>query len=184
MPEGNFVFENKWKKVKPVVAGFFYRRGCPRDDTLDLIQETGIAAWKNYESLDGDFKAWVIGIAKNIYKRYLRDQKRNPGTDPETAILDESPGPEENTITNFMLAHCLSELDEIDRKCLVLHDFHGYKFKEIGEKLGISRSNAHYHIERARKHLQNRFPELMMTKQDGREKYERVKHIQGLPHLN
>ena len=154
-------FEREWRGIEPKLAGFFFRKGCPRDDIDDLVQETALRSWTNYSSLKSDFASWVWGIAKHVFYDYIRKRKKVSELEEEDEITDTAPDPGTRTISKVLLKQCLKKLDPLDRKCLILHDSAGKNLKEISEELGISLSNAHYHVDKARKILQESFPELV-----------------------
>ncbi len=154
-------FEESWHAVEPKLNGYFYRKGCSREDTLDLVQETAVRAWQNFHTLKGNFKPWVFGIAKFVFFDYLRKKKRVDEIEDESVIEDLKQDPGKSALNAQLIRQCLDELDPLDRQCLILHDLEGYNFDEISGMLGISLSNAHYHDDKARKYLRERFPELV-----------------------
>jgi RNA polymerase sigma-70 factor, ECF subfamily len=154
-------FEREWRVIEPKLAGFFFRKGCPREDIDDLVQETALRSWANFFTLKSDYDSWVWGIARHVFYDYVRKRKRMPEMDLEDQIIDTAPDPGSKTITKMLLKACMKKLDPLDRKCLMLHDYTGKNLKEISEMLGISLSNVHYHVDKARKILQETFPELV-----------------------
>ena len=158
-------FERSWRNCEDSLTGYFYRKGCPEEDTKDLMQETAMRGWKNFSSLKGEFKPWIFTIAKRTFIDYLR--KRKPTSEiVDNVVVDSRPGPSQHAITKSLLSQCLKVLDPIDRKCLTLHDFEGLNFEKIGEMLGISTSNAHYHANKARSGLRESFPDLLHRRPD------------------
>lgn len=184
MPDDTNSFEIQWCAVREKVAAYFFRKGCSAEDTQDLVQETAMGAWRNYSSLKGDFNAWIFGIAKNTFNNYLRDRKRKNVVEDEDGVIETNASPEHRTIAKILMKQCLIQLNPIDRKCLVLHDYLGKKYEEISEILGISRSNAHYHVEKARDYLRKRYPELLIRTKGEVCNYEESGYIQGLHILN
>lgn len=160
------VFEACWQDVERKIAGYFYRKGCPEEDARDLCQETAMRAWAKRSSNKGDFNPWVFRIARFVFLEYLRSKRDITDVEP----VDKHPGPDRIASAKSLVSECLSMLDEKRRSCLVLHDHDGLGFKEIGDKLGISTSNAHYQVETARKHLRDKFPELVVKSREEVEK--------------
>lgn len=156
-------FENRWFAVEKKLAGYFYRKGADRDDIRDLVQETAVRACEHYHTLRGEFQPWIFGIARHVYLEYLRKCRNRYDADPAVPVSDNSSNPERNSISRKLLADCLDRLETLHRQCLVLHDHDGFTFQEISEKLGIPRSNVHYHVESARKILKKEFPELIIS---------------------
>ena len=167
-----------------MVAGYFFRKGCPEEDVRDLVQETGLQAWRSYSQLQGDFKSWSFGIARNTFSAYLRKRSRELEIVEESLIADSRGNPEKIVLANILMDQCLGELTKKERECLVLHDYHGHNYKKIAEMLGISLSNAHYHVEKARSYLQEKYPELVVMTEKIVGEYDEERRIQGLPVLN
>jgi RNA polymerase sigma factor (sigma-70 family) len=184
VPDDTNSFEIHWFRVRDKVAGYFFRKGCSVEDTQDLVQETAMGAWRNYSTLKGDFNAWIFGIAKNTFNSYVRNKKLENIVEDEAEILETDASPEHRAIAKILMKQCLTRLNPIDRKSLVLHDFYGKKYEEISAILGISRSNAHYHVEKARDYIRKRYPELVIRIKDEVCDYEESGYIQGLHILN
>ena len=75
MPE----FEELLQAELPALERFVkFRIGSARD-AEDVLQETCLAAWRNYGSLrdQSSFKPWLLGIARNKCKDYFREQAEN-----------------------------------------------------------------------------------------------------------
>jgi len=155
--EGHRIFEKSWAAVVGRMEGYFYRNECPPDDVKDLLQETASRAWKNFHTLKGDFEPWVFCIAKYTYIDYIEERKRRKSGTVNVDPVSSSSETEDHLIKHILLRQCLEGLDPLDRNCLILHDSEGYDFKKISEKLGISRSNAHYHVDKARNELREKF---------------------------
>ena len=74
MPE----FEDLLQTELPALERFVkFRIGSARD-AEDVLQETCLAAWRNFDSLrdKGSFKPWLLGIARNKCNDYFREQAR------------------------------------------------------------------------------------------------------------
>jgi len=157
--EESRIFEKEWRSIEPKLAGFFFRKGCPQQDIDDLVQETVIRSWTNFPLVKSDLNSWVWGIARLVYLEYLKKRRGEAGFTEGTEIVDIDPNSSYETISKSTMSKSLQELDPIDRKCLILHDSGGKNFSEISKMLGISSSNVHYHVDRARTILRESFPE-------------------------
>ena len=159
-------FETEWRKMEAKLAGYFFRKGCPEEDVEDLVQETAYRSYKNFSTLIGDFSFWVWGIASHVFLDYLRKQRKTNELDEENEPSNvQDPG--NRTISRVLMEACLKLLDPIDRKCLILHDLGGKNLEEISKILGISVSNAHYHVKKARTTIREYFPELVQEGKAG-----------------
>jgi RNA polymerase sigma factor (sigma-70 family) len=171
MTESATEFERRWNSVNTRISAYFYRNGCPQEDVRDLTQEVAYRAFRSYPTLQGDFQAWIHTITRRVFADYVRTRKQVFQVESEEEIRDPKSDPGTVIVMRELLAQCLQELDPKERECLYCYDVLGWKYEEIGEKLGISRSNAHYHVENARKRLRAIFPELAqeygVKKKDG-----------------
>jgi RNA polymerase sigma-70 factor (ECF subfamily) len=154
-PYGNF--EDLWRSLEKRLQGYFYRKGCSAHNCEDLVQETALRAWCGFATLRSDFGCWVFGIAKFTLFAHLRKLQRISILNMKIAEDFSSEDLGTSIISRVHMESCLRDLDPRDRDCLFLHDYEGCTFKEIAEKMGISVSNAHYHVKRAREFVRERF---------------------------
>jgi RNA polymerase sigma factor (sigma-70 family) len=159
-------FEKSWAGIEKRLGVLFYRRGCPPEDIKDLLQETVRRAWEHRNNLKGNFDPWAYGIARNVLREYLDKINHSVfrGDSPDTYIQHDEP--DEQTLIRVMVQQSLQELDEIGRKCVTLHYLEGHSFEKIAEILGISLSNAHYHVDKACKELRKRFAGNLRQRKD------------------
>jgi RNA polymerase sigma factor (sigma-70 family) len=153
-------FETKWSDVKDRLPGLFWRLGVPEIDIPDLVSEAGYQAFiakDNFRS-DGDFNNWVFGIAKNVQRRYWRNQAR-VSRQFDGAVTDflvhTSGSIDEVTIEKAAIDHCIKELSDIGREILFLRALQGYKYREISEKVGKPVSWVARHYEKTREALRD-----------------------------
>jgi RNA polymerase sigma-70 factor (ECF subfamily) len=135
--------------------------------SLDLVQETFIAAVRHIGSLrdDAKFGSWLFGIAHQKCIQRWRKQSR------EEILLDEIPesadefegGPDDLLIrqeqeTEFM--ELLNQLPLPQRSVLLLHFVEGFSIEEIagitGTAAGTVKSRLHYAKKSLRKLLEEK----------------------------
>jgi RNA polymerase sigma-70 factor (ECF subfamily) len=98
---------------------------------------------------DEHMKAWLIRIAVNLSKNFLRDNKRRSGEE-----LDENiPYLEENE-DNGLLSYVL-KLPEKYRIPIHLFYYEGYSVNEISDILGIPQGTVKIHLKRGREKLKS-----------------------------
>jgi RNA polymerase sigma-70 factor (ECF subfamily) len=112
------------------------------DSTLaqDITQEAMLKAVLNIKKFkpEAKFSSWLIKIATNQYRDNLRKNKN-------TEIIDESmeckdTGPEEMALGNIGYKEIIDVLQGLNyekRIVFILKHYHGYKYEEIAEILGI-----------------------------------------------
>lgn len=128
-----------------------------REEALDVLQETYLAAVKGLSRYKGtgSLESWLCGIAlrraRDWKRRMLRKFKKTDSMEdahPVEEIIPQ-PDPEEKR----RLHAALNTLPERQRSAVLLHEWLGYSFGEIGEILGISEATARVHSFRARETL-------------------------------
>ncbi len=115
----------------------------------DIVQETFLKVWKKFSSFrrSGNFKAWLLGIARNAAIDHLRKQKypayseisESSASTPEEFLLDDKPLQDEildRAKTSEALVKVITKLPIRDREILSLHYENDLTFDEIGKILG------------------------------------------------
>lgn len=144
----------------------------------DLVQEAMEAALRHASSFAGQstLKTWVFAILKNRIIDYFRQAKRTvtmsslveDGEDWQERLdtmFNERggwrdglrpaawPNPEESMQTRqfwIVFEACLDHLPANTSRVFMMREFLGFESKEICEQLGISTSNCHVILHRAR----------------------------------
>ncbi len=128
-----------------------------RDEALDVLQDTYASAVKGIGGYrgDGSLEAWLAGIAL----RRARDWKRRfLGRFKQTDTLEGDPVPDQglpqpDPDQRRRLRQALAKLPQRQRSAVLLHEWMGYSFREVGEALGVSEATARVHAFRAREAL-------------------------------
>ena len=118
-----------------------------------------MAAVKNLDSYrgEGSLESWLCGIAlrraRDWKRRFLRKLK---STDPlENQELEATGGARPDLAV--MIRRGLAELPARQREAVLLHEYMGYSFPEVGALLGIGESTARVHAHRGREALKKKF---------------------------
>lgn len=130
-------------------------------DAEDACQDAFLRALERLDRLRQPerFSAWLLQIVRNR-ARNLRSYRRVRSVLPleeVRAASDEDTGREaESEELRRELKSALSELSEIQREVVLLHDLEGWKHREIGELLGLSEGMSRQHLMSARRLLRER----------------------------
>jgi len=151
--EEYYQFESSWRGVEKKIGGIYYLKGCCGADLEDLLQETAKRAWENRISRKGDFEPWIFGIALNVFREFISRKTRKTSLTSKISNENKITPIEDKPLISVLINQILSELDEKERNCIVLYYFEEQSFEKIGERLGISTSNAHYNVEKALKRI-------------------------------
>jgi RNA polymerase sigma factor (sigma-70 family) len=128
-----------------------------RDEALDVLQETYVGAVKGIARYrgEGSLEAWLAGIAlrrardwkRKLLGRFKRTDSWEDVPRPEQVL--PQPDPEEGR----RLRQALARLPERQRSAVLLHEWLGYSYREVGDALGIGEATARVHAHRAREAL-------------------------------
>ena len=120
----------------------------------DILQETMLKAVLNINKFTphAKFSTWLIKIATNTYKDFLR--KNKPSELIEETLESPEGGPENLTIAKVAYKEIMGILLSLPyekRAVFILKHYQGYKYEEISEILncpiGTVRSRLHYCIK-------------------------------------
>ncbi len=156
-------FEELYRRYHHRVAA--YVRGMVRDDARaeDLAQDAFFSALRRTRATDAPiaFKPWIFEIARNA----AIDHWRRTGRAEEVSVdaqgllrrssrsrLAAAPPPETAVINREHLGHlrgALDELPEVQTQVCVMRELEGMSYREIAERLDLSRSSVETALFRA-----------------------------------
>lgn len=122
----------------------------------DIIQDTMLKAVLNIKKFEprAKFSTWLIKIATNVYRDYLRKNKSFKPID-ETAI-DRGKQVEDIVISNYEYKEIMKiilKLPYEKRAVFILKHYHGYKYEEIAEILGCPLGTVRSRLHNAIKYI-------------------------------
>lgn len=146
------------------------------EDALDVLQDAFVRGFEKLGQYRGgsSFYTWIYRIAVNLAMNRLRKRRfrrvfsllsplaAGPAHDP----ADESPAgvPSyalERAEREALVEAALNALEPDHRAVVVLKDFEGRRYEEIGEMLGIPVGTVRSRLHRARQHLRRRLQPLV-----------------------
>ncbi len=118
----------------------------------DIVQETFMKVWSKHEEINAEkVKSYLFTTAYNAIMDFVKKEKRSyelPSEDRQGVAFQES---------NFDLQKVLNEaldlLPEIQKTLVLLRDYEGYSYEEIGEICKLKESQVKVYIFRARQAL-------------------------------
>ena len=124
------------------------------EDARDIVQSAFEKLWRNREQvLSEKAKSYLFTVAYNQMIDHIRKVKR--------IHLQES-FEEDNQVThqhNHQLKktvmEALNRLNETQKSLVMLKDYEGYSYEEIGEIMGLNESQVKVYLHRARLSLRN-----------------------------
>lgn len=139
-------------------------------DAEDLVQETYLKAYKNFDSFTPgtNLKAWLYRIMTNTYINTYRKKQRRPLVTSADDVTDnqlytssshDSTGLESaevealKAMPNSKISEALNALNEDYRMVVYYADVEGLAYKEIAEVLDIPMGTVMSRLHRGRKQL-------------------------------
>ncbi|HWJ27658.1 MAG TPA: RNA polymerase sigma factor [Flavisolibacter sp.] len=122
------------------------------EDARDVVQTAFEKLWRHRAEVDGaKSKSYLFTVAYNQMIDHLRKVKKislKEGFREETRIYNK---PANNL--KAILEEALSKLSETQRSLVMLKDYEGYSYEEIGKIMNLSESQVKVYLHRARLQL-------------------------------
>lgn len=113
----------------------------------DIVQESYIKLWENVTVIEyTKVKSWLFRTAYNTMIDTIRKRKY----EFKVESMPESSHTESYNDLKYWLDKALESLPEIQRSAILLRDYEGYSYQEIGEILDLTESQVKVYIYRAR----------------------------------
>lgn len=124
------------------------------DKAKDIVQESFVRLWDRVSEVKFEkAKSYLFTIAYHCFIDTIRKDKRTVSMEV-TTINDHS---EMNTFSDHkeVINEAVEKLPEIQKSVILLRDYEGYSYKEIGEITELSEAQVKVYIYRARLFLKN-----------------------------
>jgi len=120
----------------------------------DIVQESFEKLWIRLDDVEGTkAKSYLFTTAYHTMIDHIRKDQRM--TRMEKQHFDVMAHEEQYSDLKEVLAQALTLLPEDQRSVLLLRDYEGYSYQEIGEITGLNESQVKVYIYRARTFLKN-----------------------------
>lgn len=173
--EGDFAaFETLYERHRLAVYRFIYQMVHKQDDAEDITQEAFVRAFHSLHRFreQARFSTWITRIAMNLctdrvrmaHRRASLEQKEAQGALEWMTMSGVSPNPIEEierSRTAALVRQAVMALPPHHRTALILRDFEGKEYEEIGEVFGCSTGGAKLRVLRARRALKSRLAPLL-----------------------
>lgn len=124
------------------------------EDARDVVQTSFEKMWRNREEIDATkCKSYLFTVAYHQMIDHIRKTKRVQLKEDfgDDARVQERPV---NNLKKVM-EDALARLSETQRSLVVLKDYEGYSYDEIGKITGLSESQVKVYLHRARVQLKD-----------------------------
>ncbi len=146
-----------------------YRRWSPRvraqcygmvgntQEASDLCQEVFLRVIRYAKSFRGDakFGTWLYAMTRRVCLDHLEARSRTRAA--LTELSQELPSADDASPTVDLLRRAFERLPADQREILVLHRFHGWKFREIAENTGSTEGAIKVRAHRALRALRTEY---------------------------
>lgn len=124
------------------------------EDARDVVQTAFEKLWRNREDVDGaKSKSYLFTIAYNQMIDHIRKVKRVYLKDEfkEDSRVQDRPAHNAKAV----LQEALARLSETQRSLVMLKDYEGYSYEEIGQIMNLNSSQVKVYLHRARVQLKD-----------------------------
>lgn len=125
------------------------------EDARDIVQSAFEKMWRNRDLVENEkSKSYLFTVAYNQMIDHIRKAKRVSLTEE---FGETSKGANYQPAVNVQqtLREALNRLNETQRSLVMLKDYEGYNYDEIGQITGLSESQVKVYLHRARITLRN-----------------------------
>ena len=128
----------------------------------DIVQDSFEKLWKNVKNVDGKkVKSYLFTTAYHTMIDRIRKEKHTVFS--EELNLQETGHENNYSDLSEILNEAVGRLPEIQRMVLLLRDYEGYSYKEIGDITWLNESQVKVYIYRARVFLKNYIVKMEMV---------------------
>jgi len=125
-----------------------------QDKAKDTVQDTYEKLWVKHSEVSFEkVKSYLFTTAYHASIDLIRKEKKKG--EYESSGIFETSSSEQYTDIHAVLNRAVDQLPEIQKSVLLLRDYEGYSYEEIGEMTGLNESQVKVYIFRARLFLKN-----------------------------
>ena len=126
------------------------------EDARDIVQTAFEKLWRNRENVENSkSKSFLFTVAYNQMIDHIRKVKRIHLKDEfqENSRTEQATGHKREM--KKILMEALNRLNETQRSLVMLKDYEGYSYEEIGQIMDLNESQVKVYLHRARLTLRN-----------------------------
>ena len=133
------------------VFRFAYKCTGNREDAKDVVQAGFEVLWTKRKEVDpGKAKAFLFQV---VYRQSVDMYRKNTRIEYKEEVQHSGTYTQSNPDLKKLLDKALDQLDEQSRALVLLKDYEGYSYDEIGQITELSESQVKVYLHRARKTL-------------------------------
>lgn len=136
------------------VYRFILKQIKDKDAAKDIVQDTFEKMWRKVATIENEkAKSYLFTAAYHTMIDYTRKQKKQ--TDFSEVNFNQHSHNKQYSDLKEVLNQALDQLPEIQKSVILLRDYEGYDYAEIGKITDLSESQVKVYIFRARTFLKN-----------------------------
>lgn len=125
-----------------------------KDAAKDIVQDSFEKMWRKIDTIDSEkSKTYLFTTAYHTLVDYTRKESKKANFNEVN--YNEHSHSKQYSDLKTILNNGLEQLPEIQKSVLLLRDYEGYDYAEIGAITGLSESQVKVYIFRARNFLKN-----------------------------
>ena len=133
---------------------FILRNIKDKDTARDIVQDSYEKLWRKINQVSCEsVKSYLFTTAYHTMIDYIRKNRRKESLG--NTVTDHLIHSEQYNGLQEILHQALDRLSEIQRSVILLRDYEGYSYQEIGEITGLTESQVKVYIYRGRVYLKN-----------------------------
>jgi len=167
-------FEELYRRYNDRIAAYVRRMVRDPARAEDLAQDAFFSALRRMRATDAEiaFKPWIFEIARNAtidhWRRTSRAEEISVEADDQLRPSDRgrlvgSSGPDAALVNKERLDHlrgAFDELSDVHTRILVMRELEGLSYREIAEKLDLTRASVESALFRARRRLESEYADI------------------------
>ena len=119
------------------------------EDAQDIVQSAFEKLWVNREQVIPEkAKSYLFTVAYHQMIDHIRKSNKMPLSEDTT--IPQQQIVQEDAELKQVLMHAVNELNPIQKSLVLLKDYEGYSYHEIGEIMNLSESQVKVYLHRAR----------------------------------
>lgn len=130
------------------------------EDARDIVQSAFEKLWINRQQVETlKAKSYLFTVAYHQMIDLIRKEKRIPQVVPHYEDAQQTSVQSSSELKQLLFS-AINELSPIQKSLVLLKDYEGYSYQEIGEIMNLSESQVKVYLHRARLFLKSKLTQL------------------------
>jgi len=153
-------FNNAVDQFADGVYRFIVKNIRHEEDARDIVQSAFEKLWINRKTVDPlKIKSYLFTVAYHQMIDQIRKDKKMSITD-NFETVEQAPTFQNHHDLKQVLLKAINELNPTQKSLVLLKDYEGYSYQEIGEIMNLTESQVKVYLHRARLQLKEKLVHL------------------------